>query len=427
MNLGENFDSTVERLTRKYGKPVESVKNSEGVSQSFTLTQKNSNTMHIGTSGGITIDHVAWILISGNTPVDDLNFVGRVNLGQSKEEVKLYLGDPARYFVRKNGDKVWGYPPSNFGIIFTNEVVSGIQIFSWRTHIDKVENKDNLEVLSKLEAKLKKTQPNFSVIKSDALKQYCKVTHPIFYDEETGVFLLRAYLQIEGTMASYQFLVDTGWSNTAISSQLCETIGCKIFAQEEEGLKRRFTSGGTLVIGGRPYDFESFAIDDSNFLDKRGIDGIIGGDAIFFTELILSLQGEYFCEPSKPLSEIAQDLAMNSIEADYDENRVWINFTANGTLVHDYFIDTGATGTSFLPKDIKRIGLQSIAATMHENIDGLHLSPTFGPVIIELPGISLKLDEIFQSDENYRKLGNDFLSHLTIGFSQKTKRMYFTD
>lgn len=427
VTLGGHFDSTVDQLTRKYGKPVESVKNSEGVWHSFNLPHKNSNTIHIGTSGGITTDHVAWVLIHGEQAVEDLNFVGRVNLGQSKEEVASYLGDPTRNFARKNGDTVWGYPSSNFGVIFTNGVVSGIQIFSWRTHIDKVENKANLEVFSKLEANLKEKQSNFSVIKSDALKQYCKVRHPLFYNEELGLFLLRVYLQIEETFASYQFLVDTGWSNTAISSQLCETLGCKILGQEEEGLKRRFTLGGKLVIGGQPYNFDSFTIEDSTLFDERGIDGVIGGDALFATDLILSLKGEYLCEPSKPLSEIAQALAMNSIEAEYDENGVWINFTANGTLVNDYFIDTGATYTSFLPKDIERLGLKSIAFLMHENIQGVHLSPTFGPVIIGLPGFSLKLEEVNQSNENYRKLGNNFLSHLTLGFSPKTNRMYFTD
>lgn len=433
VTLGENYYSTVDQLTKKYGKPVESGKDSDGVWNSFNLTHENANKIIIATGAeGIPTDHVAWILIHGNTAVEDLNFVGGVNLGQSQVEVKLSLGSPPPgYFVGKNGDKVWSYPSSNIGFIFKNGVVFGIQISSWNTINDKMETKPNMAVLSKLEASLKEKQSNFSVIKSDALKQYCKVRHPLFYNEERGVFLLRAYLQIEETMNSYQFLVDTGWSNTAITSQLCETLGCKILEREEEGMKKRFTSGGTLVIGRQPYDFDKFSIDDSNLLDALGIDGVIGGDALFATDLILSLKGEYLCEPSKPLSDIARALAMNSIEGEYDAGRVWINFTANGTLVKDYFLDTGATGTSFLPKDIERLGLKLAGGIVHKNVRGVQLSPTFGPVTVGLPGISLKLDKVTQSEESgyeaYRKLGNDFLSHLTIGFSPKTNRLYFTD
>ncbi len=148
--------------------------------------------------------------------------------------------------------------------------------------------------------------------------------------------------------------------------------------------------------------------------------------AVTDKEFILNLKHGYLCFPKMPLPQLAAKLGMRQTKAMYDAGRIWLDFTANGQVIKDYFLDTGATHTSLTPEDLAKLKLPVTGSTEGETVLGKYKAKTYGPVTIELGSVKKTLSSVNEApSKEYRKIGNDYLGGRWIGISAKTQSIFF--
>ena len=199
---------------------------------------------------------------------------------------------------------------------------------------------------------------------TDKLKKHCKYRYPV--RNHNGVYYIDVNVfGVDGTFHPFTFVLDTGWSDNAISKDVCSKINCRKTTRETTGLKRQKVTGGFIGLGMEVFRFDEFFLDDREWLDKMGLDGVIGSSVLFSKGLFLNLKNEYLCFPERDLKEVAENLNFLKVNAMFDAGRIWVDFYVNTQPVKDYFIDTGASLSSLLTDDIERLKLNHISQEEH--------------------------------------------------------------
>jgi hypothetical protein len=425
IRLGSDYQTTKDTLISKYGKPYKSERTNQFYDV-FIRDEKPPNNIIIGTNKKYP-HNIAWIQVSGDKPIPDLGFIGGINLGEKEKSIELLLSKPTKIRDSSHGYNQFRFDYSNFSIESKDGLIRSIRIDLSNAYSIRHKDRTDLIVLSANEAKYLHAGKDPYLYSIDTLKKHCKCRYPIRNHNDVYYIDVNVF-GTDGTFHPFTFLLDTGWSDNAISKEVCSKINCKETTRETTGLKRQKVTGGFIGLGFEVFRFNEFFLDDREVHDKMGIDGVIGSSVLFSKGLFINLKNEYLCFPEKDLKEIAENLNFLKVNAMYDAGRIWVDFYANGQPVKDYFLDTGASVSSLLTDDIERLKLKHISQEEHLQANGVIKSKTFGPVIIGCPQISRKLEYVWESKTpEYRKIGNDFLGGTILGIDASSNSIYISE
>ena len=426
IQLGLNYSQARQMLIDKHGQPFLSERNG-GRRDSFRIKEIESNTVTIGGNEKYR-GYVEWVRLSGDDAIEDLQFIGGINLGLEEESIHQLLAKPTKTRNPTEGHRHYGFGYTNFSIETRYGTITAIRIDLSNAYVREDENQAALTILSSSERLALARGKTISDLMNDELIPYCRLRYPIRNVNNLYLIDVNIYDERTERKGPLTFLLDTGWSDEAISSSVYQQIDLQQIRGVEKENRQPRTTGGYLGIGPEMFRIDTFHVDNSPILHDLGVDGVIGSSIFFSRSIILNLQREYICFPIRSLNEIAEELDLREIRAEYDAGRIWVDFRADNKVVRDYFLDTGANTTSLLADDIDRLNLSYRSMNSHYTINGKELSLTYGPVVIGWPGIFHELDYIYQADDPaYRKIGTDVLGTLIIGIDASSNWVYFSD
>jgi hypothetical protein len=425
IRLGSDYETTKKTLISKYGKPFKSERTNQ-IFDLFIRDEKPANNIIIGTNEKYP-NNLAWIQVSGDKPIPDLGFIGGINLGESEKTIEFLISKSTKIRDSSDGFKQFEFDYSNFSVETKYGLITSIRIDLTNAYLKRNKDTSDLIVLSANEVKYLDEEKDPYLYSIDNLKKHCKCRYPIRGQNDVYYIDVNVF-GADGTFHPFTFLLDTGWSDNAISKDVCSKINCKKTTRETTDLKRQKVTGGFIALGSEVFQFSEFYLEDSGFLEKPGVDGVIGSSVLFSKGIFINLKNEYLCFPEKNLKEVAENLNFLKVNAMYDAGNIWVDFYANNQPVKDYFLDTGAHISSLLTDDIERLKLKHISQEAHLLTNGIITSKTFGPVIIGWPQISRKLEYVYESKTpEYRKIGCDFLGGTILGIDASSNVIYISE
>ncbi|MBL7716009.1 MAG: hypothetical protein JNL01_11140 [Bdellovibrionales bacterium] len=435
--LGENLDETVTKLTKKYGKSEKFSQSAMNIHR-FPLDQAGKNFLIVGSAQGPT-KWIGHIEVQGKQAISDLNFLGGVNLGTKTDAIEKLLPGAVTKKSPDGARKFHDYPGVNYFLESEKGLVSSIAINMVGQYpvIAPDEGRamilspTELEILASFGENQKDNKEEASRwlerLSKDELKDHCEMRYPIY--RKNGVYLVKVTVGNLKTRAEkiHTFLLDTGWSQTAIDGKICKETNCKIIPGASNEMGENISgSGGLYGLANRFFTFGQLRLLKTDVVKKVGAEAVLGGEFFSATPMVFNLRNEYVCFPRISLEELAKKVPSHQLPAVFDAGRIWIDFTANGKPVKDYFIDTGSNITSFLKKDIETLGLKVNGKHEGLNIDGKYKTNLYGPVTLGWPELSMKLESVsVATSDDFRKFGTDFLQFFHLGIEPKTKRIYF--
>ena len=426
IRLGSDYGQTRQMLIGRHGQPLLSKRDGAHY-DSFRIGKTERNSITIGGNEKHK-GYVESVALSGSDPIAGLHFIGGINLGMEEESIPELLAKPTQIQDSPEGHRHYEFGYTNFSIETRYGKIASVEIDLSNSDVRENLDQTALLFLSSSEQSALARGKTISDPMKDELIPYCRLRYPIRNVNNLYMIDANIYNERIERKGSFTFLLDTGWSDEAISSSLYHQIAQQqtLLAKEENPPKEAI--GGYLGIGPEMFSIDMFHVDDSPILRNLGVDGVIGSSIFFAGSMILNLQREYICFPIMPLDKIAEKLDFEKVRAEYDSGRIWIDFHADNTVLRDYFLDTGANITSLLADDIARLDLSYRSMNSHLTINGKQLSLTFGPLVISWPGISHELDYIYQADDPaYRKIGTDVLGSLIIGIDASSHWVYLSD
>lgn len=427
VKLGSGYQETIAFLTGKYGPSVKSERTDQHYDV-FLFGEERNNNIIIGNHSKFP-NSVAWIQVSGEKPIDNLKFLGNLNIGDKERAINLLLPKPTKINASSEDSRTYLFEYSNFSVKVKKDTISSIRIDLSNALLKKSEEENKVRVFTRNEALFFEGRNDPDIYLKDSLRDHCKFRYPIVNKNNTGVYLID--VNVFGTGSNephkFTFLLDTGSSDHAISTKVCEEIGCKDIGEDPEDPKSRTVTGGEIAIGNIPFVVDSFRMRDFDLHKALGVDGVIGGSILLSRSIFINQKNEYICFIDESLPDLAKRLNFLELPAQYDAGRIWLDFEANGQTIKDYFLDTGTDTTSLLPQDIQRLGLQKISSIKHLMVEGPVTSQTYGPIEIGWKYIKRKVDFIYETTPEFRKIGNDLLGGLIIGIDPSGDRVYISD
>jgi hypothetical protein len=425
VKLGADYREAIAFLTEKYGPPVKSERTTQHYDV-FLFGEERANNIIIGNHKNIE-SSVAWIQASGDKPIENLKFLGDLNVGHKEKAIKLLMPKPTKIIPSSDDSRTYLFEYSNYSVKVKKGTVSSIRIDLSNALLKKHEEENKVRVFSRNEAFFFKDRNDPDAYLKDSLRDHCKLRYPIINRNNAYLIDVNVFSSGSNEPHTFTFLLDTGWSDHAISTKVCEAIGCKDMGEDREDPQSRIVTGGVLAIGNALFKVDPFRMRDFDLYKEIGVDGIIGGRILLSRSMLLNQKNEYICFIDGSLPDLAKSIGFLALPAQYDAGRIWLDFEANGQTIKDYFMDTGTDTTSLLLQDIQRLGLQKISSKTHLMAEGPATSQTYGPVEIGWKHIKRKIDFVYETTPEFRKIGNDFLGGLIIGIDPSGDRIFISD
>ena len=374
IRLGSGYSQTRQMLIDKHGPPLLSKRDGARY-DSFLIGETERNSVTIGGNREHK-GYVESVELSGSHPITDLHFIGGINLGIEEELIPQLLAKPTYIRDSPEGHRHYGFGYTNFSIQAKHGKIAALGIDLSNSYVRENNDQTALVLLSSSERLALDRGKTVSDLMNDELIPYCRLRYPI--RNVNNLYLMDASIYNKRTerKGSFTFLLDTGWSDGAISSSLYHQIAHQPTLVANEGNSPPGANGGYLGIGVEMFSIDMFHIDNSPILQDLGVDGVIGSSIFFARSMILNLQREYICFPIMPVDKIAEELDLKRIRAEYDAGRIWIDFRVDDTVLRDYFLDTGANITSLLADDIARLDLRYRSMNSHFTINGVNIRLT---------------------------------------------------
>ena len=218
IRLGLDYEATMKTLINKYGKPYKSERTNQ-IYDVFIRDKKPKNNIIIGSSKKYP-QNIAWIQVSGDEPIPDLDFVGGINLGEKEESIDLLLSKPTKITDSSHGYKQYRFDYSNYSIESKDGLIRSIRIDLTNAYSMRHKDRTDLIVLSANEAKYLQEGKDPYLYSIDTLKEHCKCRYPIRSQNEVYYIDVNIF-GADGTCHPFTFLLDTGWSDNAISKDVC--------------------------------------------------------------------------------------------------------------------------------------------------------------------------------------------------------------
>lgn len=425
VRIGAPYYETKKQLTKKYGKPI-----SRDSYDAFYLDKKTDNALLIAT--GIVEPHVVeTIMVIGTHPVKGLDFFANMQLGDPEEKIPL-LFPKAVARPQKVGNCQYHIPKANYFISTKNGVVnflslSNLYVTTIRASAQSIGLSEMLLQMASEQGLL--AEPvnidKLNTFLEDPLRPYCESRYPLRQAPNGRSFVdINIFQNEKSKPVPGTFLVDTGWSFTAISPEICRKISCKPLmaatSKPDSAFIERYVTGGMVEIGPQRVNTEAFSTIPPKMREyHKNLDGILGVIPLFISPLFINFKLGYLCFPALPVSQVAQSLHYKKIEAGYTMLAARTDFYVNDQMLKHGILDSGADITTLPKQNISHLKLKDLGVKWP--IIGLYgVSPcsSYGPVELGWPslGITQKLKKITEDPSiEFSLIGIDFLKHYILG------------
>lgn len=442
VSLGENYERARSMLTVKYGEPLRSSA-APARFDAFAVGREGHGTLIISSTEDLA-GFVTAVQLSAKEPIDGFRFLAGIEFGQTADSLELSLPF-ATTRPSEDGYTLHDYEDRNFSIESREGRVASIRI-TLEGSIT-VHGPDSLWVFSEAEAGLlvsthkvsgdgPTTEEQLRALATDPLLQHCDFRYPIDVINGSPLVPVHVGAPVAGDLraGSAYFLLDTGWSTMGISRQRCErTRGCQLVTEPENSAGSAFSGPVAIGFGGK----QVFVVNALNHFDGavreiletatgRDVEGVIGGSILLARPMFLNFKHGYICFPRESVSAVAKKLGLHSVAAEYDAGRVWVDFEVNGTTLKDYFIDSGATGTSILPEHAQKLGAKASGTGDHVTAKGLHEAKVYdGPFSVRFGGATVVVETLDEApNPEWRKLGTDLIGGLILGLDASGELLF---
>lgn len=443
VHLGTPYAKTKKRLTELYGVPE--FRTIPHVFDVFWVDKKAETSLMIAPHEE-DASRIGTIQIDGTQPIGGLNFFADLNLGDSEKSILLKFPRAIMDAKMKPGYHHYDIPDSNYSIETEDGKVVSIRI--WEDYVTLIREGDNSIALtenlalSATQKGLLKKPIDFDKLTefvADPLRSYCNSRYPLRLDPQGTAYIDINLIKDENlTFIPSTFFLDTGWSKTTISTDLCQKIHCKLLPitslkqkplPQETVVSGSAISMGTTLVTMNSLDMNSQA---REILNIKRIDGVLGGDVLFSHPLFINFKHGYICFPSLSIPDIAHAIQLKKFALRHNHLVIWSDLYANGQMIKNVLLDSGAEITSLLRENIVRLKLNkldTVVSTIRTS-GTIDQNPTYGPVEIGWPtyGITQKLDIITQEPDTETNkmsfIGIDFLRHYIMSLDIKSDVFY---
>jgi hypothetical protein len=253
VRLGSGYQEAIKFLTVKYGPPAKSERTDQHYDV-FLFGEERTNNIIIGNHKKFP-SSVAWIQVSGEKPIDNLKFLGNLNVGDKEKAINLLLPKPTKITTSSDDSRTYLFEYSNYSVKVKKDTVSSIRIDLSNALLKKIEEENKVHVFSRNEAIFFGGRNDPDIYLKDSLRNHCKLRYPIVKKNDTGAYLID--VNVFGASSNephkFTFLLDTGWSDHAISTKVCEAIGCKDMGEDPKDPPKPYRYGWSHSYRQRPF------------------------------------------------------------------------------------------------------------------------------------------------------------------------------